>query len=371
MPPNSERPLVTVIVPIYNASTYLDQALCSIERQTYPNIEIICLNDGSTDDSLDIIRAHAERDPRIIVVDKPNEGYGATCNRGIDMAQGAWIGILEPDDWVEPQMIGDMLAFASRFEGPIDIIKTPFYRVETIGDGEEVRFPCSYHGLVNPPRQPFSIAEEPRLLRHHPSIWSALYNRSFIEEKGIRFMPIPGAGWADNPFLAETLCQADSIVYLDRPYYNYRSDSEDKQASFSKDNPTIPFERWHQMLDIMERLGVHDRRTLRAHYGRGFTYMSGVVEHYGMDDEGVRKLVCDMFARMDPEIVMSDLELAPGLKRLFAEVRGIEGPRVADDARFSAYLAWRALKTLQNTGVKETARNVASYVRRRKRREGR
>lgn len=89
-------PLVSVIIPIYNAEPYLDQALESVEGQTYKNLEIICLNDGSTDDSLAIMRAHAARDERIVVIDKHNQGYGATCNRGLDESHGEWISILDP-----------------------------------------------------------------------------------------------------------------------------------------------------------------------------------------------------------------------------------------------------------------------------------
>ena len=69
-----DNPLVSVIVPIFNAGPYLDQCLLSIENQTYPNLEIICLNDGSTDDSLRIMEQHKSRDRRIIIIDKQNQG---------------------------------------------------------------------------------------------------------------------------------------------------------------------------------------------------------------------------------------------------------------------------------------------------------
>ena len=91
---------VSVIVPSMNVERTLDAALSSIERQTYPDIEILALNDGSTDGTLAVMQAHAARDPRIRVIDKQNEGYGATCNRGIDMAEGDYIAIVEPDDWI-------------------------------------------------------------------------------------------------------------------------------------------------------------------------------------------------------------------------------------------------------------------------------
>ena len=90
--------LVSVIVPIYNAGPYLEQCLDSIVGQTHNNLEIILLNDGSTDGSLSIMQRYATTDDRIKIVDKQNQGYGATCNRGLTEATGTWISIVEPDD---------------------------------------------------------------------------------------------------------------------------------------------------------------------------------------------------------------------------------------------------------------------------------
>ena len=128
---------VSVVIPIYNAERFLDQALSSVEKQTHRNLEIICVNDGSTDGSLDIIKAHAARDDRYIVIDKQNEGYGASCNKGIEVAKGEWIAIFEPDDWIESGMYGDMLAFAGREcpDAVVDVIKTPY-------SPQKTAFPC-------------------------------------------------------------------------------------------------------------------------------------------------------------------------------------------------------------------------------------
>ena len=78
----NHQPLVSLVVPIYNVADYLEQCLASIQSQSYTNLEIICLNDGSTDSSLALLEAYAARDGRIVIIDKENEGYGATCNRG-------------------------------------------------------------------------------------------------------------------------------------------------------------------------------------------------------------------------------------------------------------------------------------------------
>lgn len=121
--------LVSVIVPIYNASPYLEQCPDSIVEQTHKNLKIILLNDGSADNSLAAIQRCAAQDKRIKIIDKQNQGYDATCNRSLAEATGTWISIVEPDGWIELGMYADMLAFTAKFaeeSAALDIVKMPY-----------------------------------------------------------------------------------------------------------------------------------------------------------------------------------------------------------------------------------------------------
>ena len=120
------QPKVSIIVPTYNVEPYLRECLDSICRQTLKDIEIICVNDGSTDGSLAIINEYATRDSRIVVLDGPNGGYGKGMNRGLDRATGEYIGIVEPDDFIALTMYEDLYAIAS--EHDLDFVKADFYR---------------------------------------------------------------------------------------------------------------------------------------------------------------------------------------------------------------------------------------------------
>lgn len=363
MPPT---PAISVIVPIYNTASYLRQCLESILDQTYRGLEVVCLNDGSTDESLDIMRTFEERDARVRVIDKPNEGYGATCNRGIDAARGTWISIVEPDDWIERGMYADMLAFAERFEAgasptPLDIVKTPYWRITDPDTPAQRTLSCSYRHRVKPARQPFAVAEAPHLLAHHPSIWSALYRTAFLRERGIRFREIPGAGWADNPFLVETLCQTDRIGYLDQAFYCYREETPEKFAASTRANPTLALERWQDMADVLDRLGVADEGVWRAQVERGFTYLAGIVDVVGWDAPGLRPAAERMFARMDPALVFASAAVAPGLKQAFAEARGVDVP--AGAAGRGAYLrdlVGKGLYSIRNNGLGFAFRELAA-----------
>ena len=350
---NDPYGLVSVVIPIYNAEPYLELALLTIENQTHKNLEIICLNDGSTDDSLATVLRHAAADDRYVVIDKPNEGYGATCNRGITLAQGTWVAIVEPDDWLDLAMYHDMLQFAATFEEPLDIVKTPYWRVWMPDTPSERIYQCSYKGLITPPRQPFTAPDAPELLRHHPSIWSALYRREFLEEYGIRFPELPGAGWADNPFLVETLVRARRIAYLDRAYYYYREETPAEQDAFAQAHTFLPVERWHDMQDVLEAMGCTDPAVLQAQNRKGFVYLNGVLNARPLEDPEVQEAARGMFERMDDALVLADPAIPPHSLRVYAELKGLPTPPNTT-GRYLAYLAGKGLYYLKLNGLPYT-----------------
>ena len=360
--------LVSVVVPIYNMEKYLDQALASLEEQSFPFLEIICVNDGSTDGSPAIMRAHAAHDPRIRIIDKPNGGYGAAVNRGIDEATGDWLAILEPDDWIERGMFADLLALVDSFETQVDVAESAYWRVFERA-GETLKVPCAYKGRITGP-QPFAVADEPELLLHHPSIWSAIYRLAWLSEKGIRMKEVPGAGWVDNPFLVETLCQTDAIAYLDTCYYCYREDTTEKALAFAERNPLLPLERWCDMAEVLERLGVADESVWRAQNLRGITYCCTAIEANGLDYPGLREKVVGIFSAMDPALVLDDPRIKPGEKRLFCELLGLPEPDVSDLA-YMPELAKQAFYRLRMAGPRFTWLSVVDYLKRKRAREGR
>lgn len=320
---------VSVIVPCYNTARYLDAALTSVEQNNRCNLEIIVLNDGSTDDSLKIMQAHAAKDSRVRVIDKQNEGYGTSVNRGIAEARGTYVAILEPDDWVDPHMYDELIEYARTFSPSLgadapDIVKTPYWRIVGCSTGHEERLNCIYYGRNYPKQQPFTADKFPRMLRHHPSIWSALYRRAFLQEKGIRFMQVPGAGWVDTPFSYEVALQAQRIVYLEKPFYCYREDLEG--SSSNKRIGPLSFERWGNMADIVERLGVRDKGIIECLYYTGLRYITGARREGSLDDVDVAPLVEAMCKRMDPAIVAAMGEASPAARAYVLERAGHEVP---------------------------------------------
>ena len=356
------HPLVSVIVPIFGAERTLDEALASIEVQSLRDLEIVCVNDASTDSSARIIAAHAAQDSRYVVLDHAhNCGYGASMNDGIAAARGTWIAILEPDDYVLPDMYEQMLAAPLAFvttADEVDVIKTPYIRElrengTQRGDAPKELLNCRYRGLIKPAEQPFDLSDPgvEHLLRHHPSIWSALYKRIFLAEEQIRFHEYPGSGWADNEFFYDTLLRARSVVYLDEPFYIYREETEDEFASFAQGRKLLRFERWQGMADIIEALDIDAGSIRSAHIAKGFTYLGEQIATWGEDDAEVHEAAKAMFVRMDPDLVAREALISPHLKALYFNECGIERSGIVDKTRYCGALVKEFIHTLRSNGI--------------------
>lgn len=356
------QPLVSVVVPIFNTEYTLDEALASIEVQSMPDLEIVCVNDASTDASAAMVEAHATHDGRYVVLTHArNCGYGASMNDGIAAARGTWIAILEPDDYILPDMYEALLAAPGRFgcdPDAVDIVKSPYIRElredgTRRGDAPKELLNCRYRGLVKPAHQPFTM-DDPgaaHLLRHHPSIWSALYKSSFLADSQIRFKEYPGSGWADNEFFYDTLLHARGIVYLDEPFYVYREETEEELASFAQARKLLRFERWQAMADIIDSLGIEAESVRASHVSKGFSYLSDAFALWGEDDDEVNEAMGALFARMDPALVDAEARIAPHLKELFFEARGIAHDRSADKRRYYRALLGEFVHTYRSNGA--------------------
>lgn len=379
----NHQPLVSLVVPIYNVQDYLEQCLASIQSQSYTNLEIICLNDGSTDSSLALLEAYAARDGRLVIIDKANEGYGKTCNRGIAAAHGTWVGIVEPDDYLEPTMVQELvdLIQANGGEDQVDIARSAYWRVfgnqkngragvkaqvKNATGSAERRIPCAYKGRVKSKHQPESIDQMAQLLLHHPAIWTALYRKEFLTQNNISFKEVPGAGWVDNPFLIASHCCGARLVYTDSALYNYRENGYAEAATFAQCQPKIPLERWNDMMDVVDARNITSNAVLDALTLRGINYalltkdaLIWREEHdaAGQINSEVRDLLAKSFERMDAKRVFENPAISSTGKALFAQVRGIALPKDDKFARY-AYLAKEGFFRVKNDGIAQTFKSL-------------
>lgn len=174
-------PLVSVIVPCYNVARYMRKCLDTLRAQTLRDIEFICINDGSTDDTLAILRAYAAEDARFVVIDRPNGGVAAARNTGLDAARGRYIGFADPDDYVSPVMF-ERLYLAAEEDGA---------QIVCMGATIAGDMPLSVRwSMLNGLQCPEWHCKEYDFTASGPFselCWDKLYRADFLRETGLRF----------------------------------------------------------------------------------------------------------------------------------------------------------------------------------------
>lgn len=298
---------VSIIVPIYNAEKYLEQCLESIRVQTLHDIEIICVDDGSTDKSPQIMDEFKRKDNRFVVIHKENGGNGHSMNAGLAVAKGQYIGCVEADDYIEPNMFEKLYTYSN--DGTVDIVKSNFWNCYEEEDGAIRKDVNQERANMSEVVEPFTIKEYPQILWGHPSIWSAIYKRSLIEDNGIKFKQAKGGGWVDNPFFFETMCCAKSIIWTSRPFYNYRTEVEGSSSKGYDFN--IPFDRMMDNLDVLLKRNFQDEETLKFAYARALMYLCGAIKE--SDYEGREVLFYtkarEMLEKVNPTVIKDDFNV--------------------------------------------------------------
>lgn len=217
------RPAVSILVPICNVQKYLRVCVDSLVNQTLQNIEIILINDGSKDDSLSIIREFERRDSRIVVIDKPNSGYGDSMNKALALASGEYVGIVESDDFASLDMFERLYSAAKQYDA--EVVKSNYVAFSTTGDeGPQEHFVENLIGC------PYDMVFRPidcqNVFLCQPAIWSGLYKKSFLERNEISFLPTPGASFQDTGFCFKLLFSAERAVLLRDGFLHYRIDND-------------------------------------------------------------------------------------------------------------------------------------------------
>lgn len=214
--------LVSVLIPVCNTEKYVRECVESVRRQTLRDIEILCLDDGSTDKSAGILDGLAKEDERIRVIHKENSGYGATMNLGLRLAQGKYVGIVESDDYVEPDMFRSLY---ERAEEGYDFVKSNFALFWK--DGQERVFEEVY--LIDQKdmyERSLSREEMKRLFRGYVANCTGIYRRSFLNENKICHNETPGASYQDLGFFFQIMMKAERGYLSQRSYYRYRQDNQ-------------------------------------------------------------------------------------------------------------------------------------------------
>ena len=213
------EPKISIVVPVYNVENYLDKCLDSILNQTLKNIEVICVNDGSTDGSGSILHEYEARDNRLIVVEQENHGLGAARNAGIAKAKGEYIGFVDSDDFVDPTMFEKLYEEACKFGSDIVLANVNLYYTDS-GECTLFRDNAFYSRMSK--GKYFSVMQHPRILQFI-GVWDRIYRRSFLEKHQL-LNPVNRI-YEDVLFTVQTCIFAEKISIVNEPLYYYRKNT--------------------------------------------------------------------------------------------------------------------------------------------------
>lgn len=214
----------SIIVPVYNVEQYLKQCLDSIVKQTFEEFEVICINDGSTDNSFNILKEYARKDNHFKLISQENQGQGIARNKGIDIATGKYLLFVEPDDWIEANTLELIYKRAEKCQANVlqfdyDIYNNSkkthkyknFYQIAKRKFGYNLKKYDYYN---------WQIFKKNMFREIGFAVWNKAYLTSYIKKNNIRFAPSKIG--EDHIFTIKALLSASKIYYLNKNLYNYR-----------------------------------------------------------------------------------------------------------------------------------------------------
>ncbi len=226
---NYTVPKVSIVIPVYNGERFIRQCLDSVLNQTHKNLEVICVNDGSTDQSLKILSEYARNDSRIIVLSQKNMGMSGARNSGINIATGKYLGFVDCDDYIESAMIEKLVSIAEKTGAEIVITDILLFFEDT-SQIKTFRDESLYNSLRN---TIFTINQVPEMIKHI-GVWDRIFRRDFIEKNHFRF--IDKVTYEDAAFCVQTEMKASKIALTPEHLYFYRKNAGGSITDREKDN---------------------------------------------------------------------------------------------------------------------------------------
>lgn len=226
-------PKASIVIPCYNASNYVAESVSSAQSQTIDDIEIICVDDGSTDDTLGILEHIASQDSRIRIIIQANGGEGPARDAGLDAAGGDWLYFLDADDIMYPTLLEESIACGEREQSDIVIFKTTLLDDKT---GEQRPCPWAFKrewiadDTFNPREYPKHIFDSFQNWVHNK-----IFRGDFVREHDLHMQHVHRT--ADLLFTCRALAEASHITLLDRPLYLYRMNNSQSAMNTSDQYP--------------------------------------------------------------------------------------------------------------------------------------
>lgn len=206
---------ISIIIPVYNVEKYLRQCLDSLIGQTLKDIEIICVNDGSKDNSLEILREYKNKDSRIVIIDQINQGVSVARNNALKIAKGEYIGFVDSDDWVDADFFEKL--YYSAIKNDCDIAVGGIAWNFTSGELDFIDLKFKKSKIFNKTPDKYKITRVAKAAY----IWNKIYKKELFEKLKLEFEP--GICYEDMMFSHIILHESEKLVTVPNTFYHYRS----------------------------------------------------------------------------------------------------------------------------------------------------
>lgn len=209
-----EKPLVSIIIPVYNSAPFIERCLESVLLQDYENLEIICIDDGSTDKSLELLKALKERAPNLVILEQDNKGPGAARNLGLDKSSGEFVCFLDSDDRISENFISELLCLALRTRSDIAATSSVLLDYGNYLKEKDVGLPKNFVGEL------FSLEDRAKIVRTTGVSCNKLYKKSFLQSNNIFYLTLNSPS-EDNYFSIPAIFLANQIAVTFKCSYFY------------------------------------------------------------------------------------------------------------------------------------------------------
>ena len=284
---------VSIIIPVYNAEKYLGKCLESLLSQTLQEMEIICVDDGSSDGSPEILKRFQERDGRVRILTQENQYAGAARNNGMKEAQGEYLLFLDADDFFENTLLEKVYNQGKKMEADIVLFGAKQYNDKT-----GIVSPASWYFKRDalPRENPFSGKTENTdvFALVTPAPWTKLFRREFVEKQGLSFQGLQNSN--DVYFVLTALALAEKITYVDEELVFYRVGMRGSLQGSKSLHPDCFIEAYAGVYHELRRRGIYER------YEEGFMniLLSGCAHNLRtVTDWELRRRICERMA--EPE----------------------------------------------------------------------